>query len=76
MEAIIFDYGGVLCFHPDDQKISGLAALCGLDHDRFLEVYWRERVAYDRGDFTPEEYWQHRLPSEVTKARRSSIQTR
>jgi putative hydrolase of the HAD superfamily len=57
MEAIIFDYGGVLCFHPDDKKIDNLANLCGLARDQFLEVYWSERVAYDRADFSPEQYW-------------------
>lgn len=54
---MIFDYGGVLCFHPSDSKIDALAELCGLERERFLELYWRHRVGYDRGDFEPAGYW-------------------
>jgi len=58
MEAIIFDYGGVLCFHPTDEQLDGMAAACGLPRQVFLDAYWGLRIEYDRGDFTAEEYWQ------------------
>lgn len=57
IKAIIFDFGGVLCFHPTSQQISGLANLCGLAQDEFLKHYWGLRHAYDRGDLEPHEYW-------------------
>lgn len=57
MEAIIFDFGGVLCFHPSDQQIGELAELCGVTREAFLDAYWGLRVDYDRGDYTPEGYW-------------------
>lgn len=57
LKAIIFDFGGVLCFHPTDEQIHDLADLCGLTREQFLEHYWGLRHAYDRGDFEPHEYW-------------------
>jgi putative hydrolase of the HAD superfamily len=57
MEAIIFDFGGVLCFHPSDEQIEGMAVACGVSRDAFLDAYWGSRIEYDRGDFSPEEYW-------------------
>lgn len=57
MEAIIFDYGGVLCFHPAEEQIAELAGLLGVAPATFLDAYWAFRVAYDRGDYTPQGYW-------------------
>lgn len=57
MEAIIFDYGGVLCFHPPDEQIDALAAQCGVSREEFLQAYWGLRVPYDRGDFDGAGYW-------------------
>jgi putative hydrolase of the HAD superfamily len=58
LKAIIFDYGGVLCFHPPDQQVVELAALCRLSREQFLEGYWLLRVSYDRGDIERDAYWQ------------------
>ena len=57
IKSVIFDYGGVLCFHPRDQLVDELAGLCGTSRDEFLRAYWGRRAAYDRGDLSPEEYW-------------------
>ena len=57
IEAVIFDYGGVLCFHPPDEQIGELAARAGAPHARFVETYWALRFEYDRGDVTYVEYW-------------------
>ena len=57
LKAIIFDYGGVLCFHPPEQQVRELAALCRLDLDEFLKGYWSFRAAYDRGDLERDAYW-------------------
>jgi len=57
MKAVIFDFGGVLCFHPDQARISRAAAASGLPVDRFLKGLWQTRVLYDAGQLEPEEYW-------------------
>ncbi len=55
MEAVIFDYGGVLCSFPTDNQVEDLAAATGANGD-FLENYWLERLQYDKG-MTAAEYW-------------------
>ncbi len=57
LKAIIFDYGGVLCFHPPEEQIRNLATACRLQMDHFLKAYWSLRPDYDRGDLTATEYW-------------------
>ncbi len=57
IKAIIFDYGGVLCYHPSDEQVAELAALCRLPVEDFQKAYWSLRPAYDSGDLTPREYW-------------------
>lgn len=82
LKAIIFDFGGVLCFHPLEQQIQELADLCRLSRERFLEVYWGRRAAYDRADLTPDEYWEavgqaagvRYTPDEVAEFRRRDVQ--
>jgi putative hydrolase of the HAD superfamily len=59
LKAVIFDYGGVLCFHPTDDQVNELAALCGAETPDFLNAYWALRRDYDRGDLEPSEYWAH-----------------
>jgi putative hydrolase of the HAD superfamily len=57
MEAIIFDYGGVLCFHPTAAQIEDVADLLGVSREQFLEAYWKFRIPYDRGDLDGPAYW-------------------
>jgi putative hydrolase of the HAD superfamily len=57
LKAIIFDYGGVLCFHPPEQQVRELAALCRVGYDNFLTGYWSQRAIYDRGDIERDDYW-------------------
>jgi putative hydrolase of the HAD superfamily len=81
LKAIIFDFGGVLCFHPEEHQIRELAMLCGLSRDEFLEQYWALRHAYDRGDFSPQEYWsrigdatgQSYSPDQIEEFRRRDV---
>jgi putative hydrolase of the HAD superfamily len=56
-KAVIFDYGGVLCFFPPEHQVDELVALTGVPKDVFLAAYWGLRLAYDRGDLSYEEYW-------------------
>lgn len=57
IKAVILDFGGVVCFHPNDQQIAELAGLCGVPIADFLRVFWGHRTAYDRGDFDAAQYW-------------------
>ena len=56
LRAVIFDFGGVLCFHPSTQQLSEAAALCGLTLPEFVDAFWRKRREYDRGT-DPAIYW-------------------
>lgn len=56
LRAVIFDFGGVLCFPPTDRQLSEAAALCGLSTPAFVDAFWRKRREYDRGT-EPAVYW-------------------
>jgi putative hydrolase of the HAD superfamily len=56
IRAVIFDFGGVLCFHPTRELIQRAADHCGVEYDRFLKAMWKDRLAYD-GGLDPLEYW-------------------
>ena len=57
VKSVIFDYGGVLCLLPADDKIAELAALSNLPVDDFLKWFWYHRHSYDRGDLDDRAYW-------------------
>jgi putative hydrolase of the HAD superfamily len=57
VRAVIFDFGGVLCFPPSDQQLSEAAARCGLTAPEFVDAFWRKRREYDRGSDAAA-YWQ------------------
>ena len=57
IEAVIFDYGGVLSLPPDNKKMLKLAERSGLEPPLFLQEYRRHRSEYDRGTLTAADYW-------------------
>jgi putative hydrolase of the HAD superfamily len=57
-EGFIFDYGGVLVHHQTDEEQSRLAAIAGVPKDIFTELYWSDRLDYDKGLLSAAEYWQ------------------
>lgn len=57
-EGIIFDYGGVLVVSQSDADKARLAEIAGVPKDIFTELYWSERLDYDKGLITAAEYWQ------------------
>lgn len=57
VQAVIFDFGGVLVFPPDEAKIQRAADACGLPRDEFWEAFWAPRLDYDAGKVEPETYW-------------------
>jgi len=56
VRAVIFDFGGVLCFHPDRDLIARAAEHCGVEYDRFLRAMWKHRAMYDVGQ-DARDYW-------------------
>ena len=56
-KAVILDYGEVLCYPPTAEEIKRMANLFGVEPDPFRELWGRNRLLYDRGDLSPEAYW-------------------
>jgi putative hydrolase of the HAD superfamily len=54
---IVFDYGCVLTLPQPAADLAAMTARSGLDEDIFWDRYWKQRVAYDRGDLDPAAYW-------------------
>jgi len=63
IEAVVFDFGGVLTQQPLDSHRDKLRALCGLDPSVFTSEYRRQRPAYDRGAIDSREYWSRVMDS-------------
>lgn len=57
-EGLIFDYGGVLVHDQTAEDRARLAAIAGVPEQRFPELYWANRVDYDKDLLTAAEYWQ------------------
>jgi putative hydrolase of the HAD superfamily len=56
VKAVIFDFGGVLCFHPTQEQIARASAECGLEPREFVRALWKNRLIYDGGQ-DPYDYW-------------------
>lgn len=56
-KAIVFDYGEVLCFPPTADEIRRMAEIFGLENGQFRPLYDKNRLAYDRGDLSGDDYW-------------------
>jgi putative hydrolase of the HAD superfamily len=57
IEAVIFDYGEVLCHRPSGEELNRMANLFGADAESFAALWERNRPAFDRGELTPQVYW-------------------
>ena len=56
IEAVIFDFGGVLCDHPDERRFAEIAHFLKVDPAKFTKVFWEHRIPYDAG-LDEAEYW-------------------
>jgi putative hydrolase of the HAD superfamily len=54
---VIFDYGGVLVAHQSAEDAAHIAAIAGLRPEVLHQLYWSDRLAYDKGLVSAEEYW-------------------
>jgi putative hydrolase of the HAD superfamily len=73
---VIFDFGYVLSLPPRASDYQNLAALAGIDANRFEEIYWGQRADYDRGTIDGSAYWRrvaHGAGVEITPAQISSL---
>jgi len=57
-DGFIFDYGKVLVTEPTSAERAKMAAIIGISLEAYDELYWRDRLDYDKGLQTPIEYWQ------------------
>jgi putative hydrolase of the HAD superfamily len=57
IEAVIFDFGGVLGLPQDPVRAAAMATLCGLSLSDFFPLYQRDRLELDRGTLSTDEYW-------------------
>jgi putative hydrolase of the HAD superfamily len=58
LRAVIFDYGMVLSGPVNAHARAALIQGTGMSEDRFEELYWADRHAYDEGKLTGVTYWQ------------------
>jgi HAD superfamily hydrolase (TIGR01509 family) len=63
MKAIVFDYGGVISYLPEESVWEEVAALGGIDAASLKQFSTQLRGEYDRGTFSCEEYYKRVLAS-------------
>lgn len=61
LRAVVFDYGMVLTGPQDPDAYAVLLRITGLPMERFEQLYWADRHAYDEGKLTGLEFWQKLL---------------
>jgi putative hydrolase of the HAD superfamily len=76
VKAVLFDYGNVISQPQGRAEAAAMAAILNSPIDRFQEVYWVNRAAFDRAAITPEAYWDTiatRLSHPLTETERKRI---
>lgn len=59
LRAVIFDYGMVLTGQPNVDAHDAMVRITGLTKDKFENLYWADRHAYDEGKLTGLQFWQN-----------------
>jgi putative hydrolase of the HAD superfamily len=57
IRAVVLDFGMVLCHTPTDAQVDRVSNFFGVDHHTFWQHYDKDRLALDRGDISPDDYW-------------------
>ena len=57
IQGVIFDYGNVLCYPQNDSDVRLMAERCAMPLQRFHDLYWKFRLAYDRGELNGASFW-------------------
>lgn len=58
MRAVVFDYGMVLTGTPDVEAHDAMVRITGLLAERFEQLYWVDRHAYDLGELSGITFWE------------------
>ena len=58
IRAVIFDFGGVICFPPNEAQWQEAASFCGADPAALQAAFWTDRDRYDEGE-DPHVYWKN-----------------
>ncbi|MDR2631546.1 MAG: HAD family phosphatase [Spirochaetaceae bacterium] len=61
VKAVVFDYGKVITFPPEDTVMDELAAIAGLDAGVMNALLWPPRGEWDRGTITGKDYYRRVL---------------
>ncbi|MFL6350989.1 MAG: HAD family hydrolase [Bryobacteraceae bacterium] len=56
-DGFMLDYGGVVVHFQSDSDQAKLAQIAGIPRDLFTELYWSERLDYDKDIISGIEYW-------------------
>ena len=56
-QGFIFDYGGVLVRNQTAEDRARLAEIAGIAQPLFSDLYWANRLGYDKDLMTAAEYW-------------------
>jgi putative hydrolase of the HAD superfamily len=56
-QGFIFDYGGVLVRNQSDEDQARLAAIANIPPQVFTDLYWAQRLPYDKDYVTAAQYW-------------------
>ena len=57
-KGLIFDYGGVLVHDQAEADRARMASVLGITLELFDQLYWSNRLAYDKAELSRTEYWQ------------------
>ena len=57
IKAVVFDYGGVICFPPPEETRAEMERLTGLSFAALSELHRRYRCEYDRGIYDTKDYF-------------------
>jgi putative hydrolase of the HAD superfamily len=57
LSAVIFDFGGVLCFHPSSDRFAPIANLFGVTTSELIPLFWTRRAEYDAARLDARDYW-------------------
>ncbi len=59
LQAVIFDYGAVLCHLPTAEQLDEFSSVARLPRDEFWTLYLGTRAPYDRGSLDARGYWSY-----------------
>jgi putative hydrolase of the HAD superfamily len=75
VQAVVFDYGNVLCLEQTLEDMRGMALVSGIPDERFSELYWKLRPPYDRGEIDGPAYWRAVVRQQELDLSRDQIAT-